>query len=249
MILDNIKNFSEVTSEIKMKFVNNCTKCHGIGVIKNQAGNYVECNCSKKAKIVAREICNGIPKKFISNKWEDLNDNLVGAFKEYISNIGRNIDSINNILMLGEDKIEIVKSFSIFSNYLAFKKNRNGYFFNIVMCDLNDLLQASYAYKTNYEYKNIYNNIIDSSDVLIINFIGSEMDTRVETTAKYISNIITRRALNGKLTFISSVLRFDELSNKYGSELSNLLNNNYQIMQLNNNSNVGKEDNNERGYY
>ena len=109
MILDNIKNFSEVTSEMKMKFVNNCTKCHGIGVIKNQTGNYVECNCSKKAKIVAREICNGIPKKFISNKWEDLNENLVGAFKEYISNIGKNIDSINNILMLGEDKIEIVK--------------------------------------------------------------------------------------------------------------------------------------------
>ena len=75
------------------------------------------------------------------------------------------------------------------------------------------------------------------------------MDTRVEITAKYISNIITRRALNGKLTFISSVLRFDELSNKYSSELSNLLNNNYQIIQINNNLSTGKEDSNERGYY
>ena len=66
------------------------------------------------------------------------------------------------------------------------------------MCDLNDLLQSSYLTKSSTEYKNIYNKIIDGSDLLIINYVGSESDTRNDLTARFLSKIITRRAINGK---------------------------------------------------
>ena len=133
---------------------------------------------------------------------------------------------------------------------LNIKKNNKGYFYNSVMCDLNDLLQSSYLTKSSTEYKNIYNKIIDGSDLLIINYVGSETDTRNDLTARFLSNIITRRAINGKLTFLSSTLKVDELNNKYGNELSSLFNSNYKILNLNKESNIGKETNaNGRGYY
>ena len=118
------------------------------------------------------------------------------------------------------------------------------------MCDLTDLLQASYLTKNSYEYKNLYNKIIDNSDLLVINYIGSETDTRNDLTAKFLSNIITKRAINGKLTFLSSTLRVDEINNKYGNELSSLFKTNYKILNLEKECNNGEGlSTNGRGYY
>ena len=153
-------------------------------------------------------------------------------------------------MIIGNNKLNIIEVLSTFINSISFKKNEKGYFYNSVMCDLTDLLQASYLTKNSYEYKNLYNKIIDNSDLLVINYIGSETDTRNDLTAKFLSNIITKRAINGKLTFLSSALRVDEINNKYGNELSSLFKTNYKILNLEKECNNGEGlSANDRGYY
>ena len=250
MILDSVKEYNEVSERMKCEYVKNCKKCNGEGILKSNLG-YVECTCMKKSKIIAREICNGVPERLIDKKLVNVNNKTVAKFlQDYIDNLQSNIDSLTNLLVIGDNKLNIVEILSIFINSISFKKNNKGYFYNSVMCDLNDLMQSSYLTKSSTEYKNIYNKIIDGSDLLIINYVGSETDTRNDLTARFLSNIITRRAINGKLTFLSSTLKVDELNNKYGNELSSLFNSNYKILNLNKESNIGKETNtNGRGYY
>ena len=68
----------------------------------------------------------------------------------------------------------------------------------------------------------------------MINYLGSEMDSRSEITSRLISNIITNRTFNNKLTFLSSTLRTGEIGSKYGEEFLEILKNDYKIISLNN---------------
>ena len=64
MILDSIKEYNEISERMKCEYVKNCKKCNGEGILKSNLG-YVECTCMKKSKIIAREICNGVPERLI----------------------------------------------------------------------------------------------------------------------------------------------------------------------------------------
>ena len=76
MILDSIKEYNEISERMKCKYVKNCKKCNGKGILKSNLG-YVECTCMKKSKIIAREICNGVPERLIDKKLVNINNKTV----------------------------------------------------------------------------------------------------------------------------------------------------------------------------
>ena len=116
MILDSVKEYNEVSERMKCEYVKNCKKCNGEGILKSNLG-YVECTCMKKSKIIAREICNGVPERLIDKKLVNINNKTVAKFlQDYIDNLQSNINSLTNLLVIGDNKLNIVEILSIFIN-------------------------------------------------------------------------------------------------------------------------------------
>lgn len=254
MFLDNIENYRDESSRLKALYSRQCNVCHGEGTIPGENG-YKMCSCIKRANIQARLICNGLPRKYLSTNWENIKDfendsKLIESLIKYCSEVTDNMCNGNNLFITGNNKNKIMSLDAALSNDLAFRKNYNGYFHNILIVSVEDLMQAQYVSKNNFDIRNRLQKAIDSVDILILNYLGEETDNRTENTSKFIDNLITKRVFNEKLNIISSTLDLEDIANRYGSQFINIIKHNFKPIKLNDEIEktweVGDDDN---GYY
>lgn len=252
MFLDKIETFSEETSKLKKIYLSKCGLCKGTGLVNSEKG-YSNCDCVKRASINARLISNGLPRRYIDSKFSDLESvldtNAINMIKDYCENIEQYIWDGFSLFLNGINKNTIMLVESIIANNLAYKKNDNGFFYNILITSTEELMQTHHASKNNYEVRNKFNKIINSVDVLFINYLGEEIDNRNDATSKFINDLLTKRTFDSKVTIISSSLDMEAIANKYGINFITTIKQNYKPVRLSKTENtmkVGEEDN---GYY
>lgn len=252
MFLDKINNFNDEASKLKTLYSSRCKICNGDGVINGTSG-YATCKCIKKANIEARLLCNGIPKKYISVRWDKFTDpndiETAKTLKEYCETLDGNVFEGSNLLLSSNNKNKIMLFETALSNDLAFKKNDNNCFYNILMVSCEDLMQTQYSSKNNYELKNKLNKIISTVDIMIINFVGEETDNRNDIISKFLDDLIVKRTFDDKLTIISTSLDMEQLALKYGVNFVTTLKNNFKFINVSNDVKTEKVGVELNGYY
>lgn len=238
MFLEKINNFEEESSKLKNLYVSRCDECKGDGLIKKENG-YVTCNCIKKANIQARLICNGLPKKYINMSWETIpnieNDlQNIAKLKKYCDDIDMNIWEGINLFINSLDKNKIMMIEAAMCSNVAYKKNENGCFYNILIVSTEELMQTQYSSKNNFEVKNKLNKVINGVDILILNYLGEETDNRTDNTSKFINDLIVKRGFDSKLTIISSSLDMEAIANRYGINFITSIKQNFKPIKLQN---------------
>jgi len=210
-----------------------CDICHGNGIIKKN-DDYIMCECVKKAQIISRLISNGFPKKYIDYKLDKINEILSNI--NDIENIQNFYEDINNknLLILSDNKTNIIKLESMLSNDLSFRKNDKNNYFNILFVTAEDIIQT-YSNVRFSNDKNKMDKILFNVDILILNFIGNESESKTTNYGrKYINNLITSRIFDCKTTIISATSNLLTNTNYYGDDFLNLLNENFYILKLDN---------------
>lgn len=251
MFLDKIENFSEESKKLQKTYSSKCTKCKGNGLIKAEKG-YNNCDCIRQANINARLISNGLPRKYITVSFESLNEkidnSIINKIQDYCDNIEQNIWDGTSLFLNGLNKNNIMLIEASIANNLAYKKNEDGFLYNILFVTTEELIQTHNTSKNNYEIRNKFNKIINSVDILFINYLGEEIENRGDMVSKFINDLLTKRIFDGKITIISSSLDMESIANKYGVNFITTIKQNYKPIKLdemNNTMKVG-EDN---GYY
>lgn len=254
MFLEKINNFQDESVRLKNLYASRCETCNGDGLVKKDNG-YVTCNCVKKANIQARLICNGLPKKYINMSWdsipnvEDDSQNIT-KLKSYCENIDMNIWEGKNLFLNSLDKNKIMMIEAAMCNDIAYKKNEDGCFYNILIVSAEELMQTQYSAKNNFEVKSKLNKVVNGVDILILNYLGEETDNRTDNTSKYINDLIVKRGFDSKLTIISSSLDMEAIANRYGINFITSIKQNFKPVKLQNATEslekVGVESN---GYY
>lgn len=254
MFLEKIDNYDDESGKLKALYSKQCSICNGDGIIPSENG-HVNCSCIKKANIQARLLCNGLPRKYLNTNWDNLvgfekDSNLIFELNNFCININDNMFSGNNLFIHNSDKNKIMMLDAALINDLAFKKNFRGYFHNILIVTVEDLMQAQYVSKNNFEIRNKLQKAVESVDILILNYIGEETDNRVENTSKYINNLITKRIFDEKLNIITSTLETEDIANRYGPQFVSIISHNFKSIRLTDDimkaEKVGDQDN---GYY
>lgn len=259
MFLDDINSFEEKSFKLKDKFLKKCDKCNSLRVIQRPDGNYEDCECAKFAKVKIRLICNGMPMSCVKLNWNNLknyNKNNIKQIKDYSDDIEENIFNNTNLLINGQDKIEIIELESAMVNDICMLKNIEGNFYNILMITVNDLIQTSNAIRNNSELKYKFDKYLmnnGSCDILILNYLGDELDNRNNITAKLIEDMLVKRILNNKITIISTTLQTEDIVNRYGNQFLVFLRRNFKNIKFVNDDYssdfYNESGDNSNGYY
>lgn len=257
MFLENIETFKDNVEILKSQNKRNCNICNGEGIVKGDLG-YKTCECVKKANIQARLISNGLPRRFLNYNWNK-NENFkndIATFekiRDYCNNIDSNSNGYNNLFLHCSNINKIMELESIMSNDLAYKRNFNGFFNNILIVSVDDFVQTAYYGKSNNETRAKLQKVINGIDILILNGLGEEVELRNDFTTKYLNNILTNRIFNGKLNIISSSLSMDQIINKYDMNMVNVIKNNFKLIKINDEMNKNENKNEyggeSNGYY
>lgn len=141
-------------------------------------------------------------------------------------------------------------------NDICMLKNIEGNFYNILMITVNDLIQTSNAIRNNSELKYKFDKYLmnnGSCDILILNYLGDELDNRNNITAKLIEDMLVKRILNNKITIISTTLQTEDIVNRYGNQFLVFLRRNFKnIKFVNDNYSsdfYNESGDNSNGYY
>lgn len=254
MFLEKINKFPDESTKLKKMYSSNCTTCNGSGLAKNE-GRCVTCNCIKKANIQARLICNGLPKKYVNITWDNIpnveqDESSIIKLKNYCESIDVNIWEGKNLFINSLDKNKIMMIEAAICSDVAYKKNEDGCFYNILIVTTEELMQTQYSSKNNFDIKNRLNKVVNGVDILMLNYLGEETDNRTDNTSKYINDLIVRRSFDNKLTVISSSLDMESIANRYGVNFITSIKQNFKPVKLQNATEiiekVGVEEN---GYY
>lgn len=254
MFLEKINNFSEESLKLKKLYSSKCTICSGSGLVQKENG-CVTCNCIKKANIQARLICNGLPKKYVNISWGNIpnvenDEQSIKKLKNYCESIDVNIWEGKNLFINSLDKNKIMMIEAAICSDIAYKKNEDGCFYNILIVSTEELMQTQYSSKNNFEIKNKLNKVVNGVDILILNYLGEETDNRTDNTSKYINDLIVRRGFDNKLTIISSSLDMESIANRYGINFITSIKQNFKPVKLQNvTESIEKVGAEENGYY
>jgi DNA replication protein DnaC len=196
-----------------------------------------------------------MPRKYLEKKLDDMQNELkdYNVLKDFCNNIENNMCNGSNLFINGTNKIKIMELDAAIANGVAYKKNQAGYFYNVLFVTVEDLMQTVYTAKNNYELKQKLQKTVTGVDILILNFLGEETETRSEHTSKYLNDLFTQRIFNEKINIVSSSLTDEEIANKYGAQFINILRHNFNFVKLSNaNTTINqfeKDKDDENGYY
>ena len=147
MFLDKFNEYQNKCKELSIINAKNCKICNGLGTIPNPNGTHNRCKCQTNAMIIARQICNGEPERFLKLDWKDLSKidiNEINKVKNYVTNLDDNYFNVNNLFFYSRSKMNIALVESVFMNKVSFMRNYDKCFYNCVMISVDDILQTNY---------------------------------------------------------------------------------------------------------
>lgn len=198
-------------------FKYDCNACQDKGVLPS--GEY--CNCFYKTLTrFALEFLGAKSKTLYSFSQNAIKNGdkdyaLSQKLEKYATDFTTNS---KNLMFLGEAGTG--KTF--FANAITSKvkeKNYNALYFTA--CEFNQIL-LNYHLANEYE-KNIFYDILTTSDLLVIDDLGTEPILK-NVTLEYLLLVISERLINGKPFIITTNLKLNKLELRYGQRLASRLN-------------------------
>ena len=84
MFLDKFNEYQNKCKELSIINAKNCKICNGLGTIPNPNGTHNRCKCQTNAMIIARQICNGEPERFLKLYQKATKNTSLSAGASYI---------------------------------------------------------------------------------------------------------------------------------------------------------------------
>ena len=248
----------------KRRIVANCTICKGTGFVTktNEKGDSMSfvCDCMKKVERNVRLLDGGFPRKFLDDdKWSlELIEgrSYYKPVKKYIDNFLYYYDNGTGLFLHGQQgrgktTIEciIAKAVVDMINPDSFDKKEK---FRVAFSMYDDILRGMIEQST----KDLYNNLVYKSDLLIIDNVGNEFGRNEKQYSQRTLEMILRKRDNDCLpTIISTNYNIDEIEEKYNKDIKEFIlqndkpiffpGNNYRLEKA---KEMNEKENNNKGF-
>jgi DNA replication protein DnaC len=210
------------------RLVKNCKKCNGEGTITLYNSNKgVVCDCQKKAMSNARLISCGIPTKYLDKEWDWTNINcpkeVIDKVKKYVDNFIQNYYDGQWIYLYGRQGRGKTLLESLTARDVIVKINPDtDKCFKVIFVIFEELIRLSHESRDDANIRKKYNYIIESTDLLILDNIGSETGT-TSYNSKILEYILRKRDMNCVPTIISSNFSPEQIKEHYSDTIHDFI--------------------------
>lgn len=222
------------------RIVEKCSICNGTGFVsKIDEHGYEQsypCSCLKKVNRNVKLLDWGIPRKFLSDKW-DINfikdKNFYEPIKKYLDNYLDNYDEGKGLFLSGPQGRGKTTIESIIAKFLVTKPNPDTfdkhYTFNVAFSMYDDLLK--WQFDKNCQDKMKF--FIYKSDWLVIDNVGNEMGRNdKQFSQRFLEMILRKRDNDCKPVIISSNYTIDEIGKEYNNDIRDFIIQNNEIINV-----------------
>ena len=217
------------------RLIKKCTICNGQGIIEKD-NKIVNCNCTNKAMLFTKLVCNGVPRKYLEWKWIDCEDEpFVKQCKDYSDNFTDNYFNGMGLFLYGLQGRGKTTMESLIARDVTIKINSDtGKPFEVVFVMFEQLVQWNLQKNNDWVSRNKLEYVIESSDLLIIDNLGSETGFGSESKAnvKLLDRILRTRDNNQTPFIISSNFTLDEIGKYYSETIKDFISDDCKCIEV-----------------
>lgn len=219
------EEYQEELNYWSKQFTLNCPECNGTTTIKNVNGGYNLCNCAKKATIFANLVSNGVPKSFITWKWnncEKASGIILSQCQNYVKNFNNNFKNCHGMYIFGTQGVGKTTLATVMAKYIG----------TMINPDTNKRYNVAFAPYETLVYWNVntYNQILQQkletfvrkSQLAIIDNVGAEPGNQQNNT-RLLDKILRERRGRGYPTIITSNYTVDEIKQHYSDTVKDFI--------------------------
>lgn len=208
------------------RLIKSCTICNGQGILEKD-GKMINCNCTNKSMLFTKLVSNGVPRKFLEWKWIDCEQNeFVNECKQYTDNFLNNYYAGSGLFLYGLQGRGKTTMESLIARDVTIKTNPDtGKLFEVIFVMFEQLVQWNLQKNTDWNARKKLDYVIESSDLLIIDNLGSETGFGSESKAnvKLLDKILRTRDNNMLPFIISSNFTLDEIGKYYSETIKDFI--------------------------
>jgi DNA replication protein DnaC len=225
-------------SQIKIwenRIVKLCKKCNGVGSIDLPNSNKAKmCECQKEALTNAHLSVSGVPIKYIKSKWkwEILNNSQdsIKKSQKFVDNFVENYQNGKGLYLYGrqgrgKSLLESLIARDVIKMINPDTNNR----FRVGFIIFEEMIKLSHEARTEQPQRKKYYSLIESTDLLILDNIGSETGTAAHNT-KVLEYILRKRDNNCVPTIISSNFSPEQLKDQYSDTIYDFIVQNSELV-------------------
>lgn len=230
----------ELHAEIKRwqnRIIKSCTICNGEGIIQlSNSGKASMCKCQEESIRNAHLVASGIPRKYLDSSWNwdglQNNKEAINKAKYYSENFIQNYFKGKGLYIYGQQGRGKSLLESLIARDVSSKINpdRNKTF-RVGFVIFEELVQYSHQSRSDLKAKSIYNAIVSSTDLLIIDNIGSETGSK-EYNTKLLEFVLRKRDNDCVPTIISSNYTPEQLLSAYSDTVHDFVKQNCEYVSV-----------------
>jgi len=199
--------------KIKKQIIEGCSRCHGT--------NY-KCSCVDAFRFEFKKVKANIATKYRNLTFDQITHpqttEVRSKIATYLSNLEKNLEEGRGLYLFGSTGLAKTGIASIVLME-SMKRGRSGYF--VTLSALVDLYASGWK---DEEIKAQYEDLVLSTDVLVIDEVGNETKTNNQLVSACFNDVLRRRFNNLQTTIITSNLYFKKIKDVYGEEVYSILN-------------------------
>jgi DNA replication protein DnaC len=217
--------------EIKIwqnRIVRQCKLCNGIGSIDlSNSNKAVMCECQQKALTNSYLVASGVPRKYIDATWDwdVLNNNRESTekMKCYIEDFINNYKKGKGVYLYGRQGRgkSLLESLAARDVVKLINPDTNSYF-KIGFIIFEDMIKISHESRNEFSSRKKYLYLIENTDLLIMDNIGSETGTQGHNT-KVLQYILRKRDNSCLPTIISSNYTPEKIKEAYSDTVHDFI--------------------------
>jgi DNA replication protein DnaC len=228
----------DLDQEIKRwqnRLVKNCKDCEGSGSVSKQGTNKaVMCDCQNRALSNSYLVASGIPRKYLDENWnwENINCNKdsIDKVRKYVGTFVQNYYAGKWLYIYGRQGRgkSLLESLSARDIIKKINPDTDRHF-KVAFIIFEEMVQLSHEARNDSISRKRYNAIIENTDLLIIDNIGSETGT-VPYNSKVLEYILRKRDNNCMPTIISSNFTPEQIKNHYSDTIHDFIVQNSELV-------------------
>lgn len=228
----------ELQMEVKRwqnRLVVNCPICKGVGSVdKPGTTKAIMCKCQETSLLNAHLVSAGIPRKYLDESWswDGLNNNQESKdkVKKYTENFQQNYFGGRGLYIYGRQGRGKSLMEALVAREVAHKINPDrGTNYKVSFIIFEELVKMSHEARSDMSSGRKLNMLIESTDLLIIDNIGSETGSQAYNT-KLLEFVLRKRDNNSVPTIISSNYTPEQLIENYSDTIHDFIQQNCDLV-------------------
>ena len=217
------------------RLIRKCKICNGQGIIQKE-NIMINCECTNKAQLFTKLVCNGVPRKYLEWRWADCEDEqFIKECKVYADNFVDNYFDGTGLFLYGLQGRGKTTMESLIARDVTIKTNPDtGKPFEVIFVMFEQLVQWNLQKNNDWVSRNKLEYVIESSDLLIIDNLGSETGFGSDSKAnvKLLDRILRTRDNNQSPFIISSNFTLDEIGKYYSETIKDFISDDCKLIEV-----------------